>query len=447
MHECDRFGQPWPSLSADDTRIPTLGTAKIPNPRKSSLFVSDDHGVLLDVAYRPGVANPTSPVFQQGGPRANIYFDPPKTKCAVVTCGGICPGANDVIRSIVMEAHHGYDISAILGVRYGLSGFTPKSSPDVMELTPANVADIHEFGGTVLGSSRGPQNPEDVVDALERLNVGVLFMLGGVGTMRAAQAVNAVTTKRGLKIAVVCVPKTIDNDIHFVHCTFGFDTAVEKAVEAIRCAHVEALGSPYGVGMVKLMGRESGFIAAAAALAIKEVNFVLVPEQTFTLEGPAGFLPTLEARLKRRGHAVVVVAEGAGQHLLPESGLTDASGNRILGDICGLLLKEMKRYFKDRLPMTVKYIDPSYIIRSVPAGASDRAHCNMLGAMAVHAGMAGKTGLMVTEIHDIPAHVPLPLVTVERKRMDLTSNFWQQVLDSTGQNRVVNTPGACGCPI
>lgn len=443
MHESERTGQPWPELTPEQTRIPNLGQAKIPNPRTNSLFVDDGQGVLVDILHGVSGKRARPAAMEQAGARSHIYFDPPKTKCAIVTCGGLCPGINDVIRSIVMEAHHGYKVSSILGVRYGLAGFIPKSSPDVVELTTQSVADIHEFGGTILGSSRGPQNPEDVVDALERLNVGVLFMLGGVGTLRAAQAIHEVTAKRNLRTAVVCIPKTVDNDIHFVARTFGFDTAVEKAIEAIRCAHVEALGAPYGIGLVKVMGRESGFIAAAAALAIKEVNFVLVPETAFALEGPGGFLPQLEARLKRRGHAVIVVAEGAGQHLLPQSGLTDASGNTILGDISKLLLSSIKSHFADRLPITLKYIDPSYIIRSIPAGAADRAHCNMLGAMAVHAGMAGKTGLMVSQLHGIPVHIPLPLVTVGRKQMDLNTSYWQQVMDSTGQSQLTAVPA---CP-
>ncbi|MFP5222346.1 MAG: ATP-dependent 6-phosphofructokinase [Acidobacteriota bacterium] len=436
MHESERTGQPRPELTPEQTRIPTLGQAKIPNPRSNSLFVEDGQGVLVDILHGATARRARPASMEQAGARGLIYFDPPKTKCAIVTCGGLCPGINDVIRSIVMEAHHGYKVSSILGVRYGLAGFIPKSSPDVMELTTQSVADIHEFGGTILGSSRGPQSPEDVVDALERLNVGVLFMLGGVGTLRAARAIHQVTARRNLRTAVVCIPKTVDNDIHYVARTFGFDTAVEKAIEAIRCAHVEALGAPNGIGVVKVMGRESGFIAAAAALAIKEVNFVLVPEMPFALEGPGGFLPQLEARLRRRGHAVVVVAEGAGQHLLPESGLTDASGNRILGDICKLLLSHIKNHFTDRLPITLKYIDPSYIIRSIPAGAADRAHCNMLGAMAVHAGMAGKTGLMVSQLHGVPVHIPLPLVTGGRKQMDLNTSYWQQVMDSTGQSQL-----------
>lgn len=435
MHEIERPGQPRPQLTAEQSRVPALGAAKIPNPRQNSLFVEDSQGVLANILTGPDMPRPKAVTLEQAGPRRNIYFDPPKTKCAIVTCGGLCPGINVVIRSIVMEAFHGYKVSAVLGVRYGLAGFIPKTHPEIVELTPDCVTDIHEFGGSVLGTSRGPQPVEDVVDALERLNVGVLFMLGGVGSMRAAQAIFDVTKQRNLKIAVVCVPKTVDNDIHFVSRTFGFNTAVEKVIEAIRCAHVEAMGAPYGIGMVKVMGRESGFIAAEAALGIKEVNYILVPEQPFELHGPDGLLAELEARLKRRGHAVIVVAEGAGQSLLPESGLTDASGNRVLGDICGLLQREIKSHFKDKLPVTLKYIDPSYIIRSVPAGAADRVYCNLLGSMAVHAGMAGKTGMMVSQLHEIPVHVPLSLVTAGRKSINLNTYFWQQVLDATGQNK------------
>ncbi len=434
MHEIERPGQPRPKLTAEQTRVSTLGVAKIPNPRRNSLFVEDGRGVQANILVEPDAPRPKAVTLELAGPRRTIYFDPPKTKCAIVTCGGLCPGINVVIRSVVMEAFHGYGVSAVLGVRYGLAGFIPKTRPEIVELTPDSVTDIHEFGGSVLGTSRGPQPMEDVVDALERMNAGVLFMLGGVGSMRAAQAVYDVTRKRNLKIAVVCVPKTVDNDIHFVSRSFGFNTAVEKVIESIRCAHVEATGAPYGIGLVKVMGRESGFIAAEAALGIKEVNYILVPEQPFELNGPDGLLADLEARLKRRGHAVIVVAEGAGQNLLPESGLTDASGNRVLGDICGLLQREIKAHFKERLPITLKYIDPSYIIRSVPAGAADRVYCNLLGSMAVHAGMAGKTGVMVSQLHEIPVHVPLPLVTGSRKGINLDSYFWQQVLDATGQN-------------
>jgi 6-phosphofructokinase 1 len=269
------------------------------------------------------------------------------------------------------------------------------------------------------------------------MNINCLVRMGGGGGMRAAEAIVAEIPARGLPIGVVGIPKTIDNDMRFVARTFGFLTAVEKATEAIACAHTEAVGAPYGIGLVKLMGRSSGFIAATAAMGLKHVNFVLIPEERFALRGPGGFLEVLDERLTRRGHAVVVVAEGAGQHLLPPTNETDASGNPVLGDICGLILAECKTYFRDKgLPITLKYIDPSYIIRSVPANIADAVYCGFLGQHAVHAGMAGKTGLLVSSMHDRYVHVPLALASADRRSIDTDSDFWQAVLDSTGQPRL-----------
>jgi 6-phosphofructokinase 1 len=303
-----------------------------------------------------------------------------------------------------------------------------------MELTPKSVTSIHEFGGTILASSRGPQSPEEIVDALERMNINILFMIGGDGTMQAAKILNQTIGERNLKVSVIGIPKTIDNDIHFVSKSFGFDSAVAKATEAIRCAHVEAQGAPYGIGLVKLMGRESGFIAAEATLALKDVNFVLIPEESFDLEGDNGFLKALEHRLLMRKHAVVVVAEGAGQNLCNTNKRKDASGNPILGDICDILRSEIQAYFeKKEIPITMKYIDPSYIIRSIPANAHDRVYCGFLGQHAVHAGMAGKTNMVVTRLQDRYVYLPLNLVTQKRRTLNTQSMYWRSVLESTGQ--------------
>lgn len=419
-----------------DTTILTLGPCGVENPlpycryvddtTKMPLYLSDE---IIDEGQNIACE------FEEAGPRQQIYFDPPKTKCAIVTCGGLCPGINDVIRAIVMSAHHNYRCAGTFGIRYGLQGFIPRYQHEIMELTPDSVRDIHEFGGTILASSRGPQPPEDVVDALERMNISILFMIGGDGTMKAAQAVTREVLRRNLKISVVGIPKTIDNDINFVTRSFGFDTAVEKATESIRCAHVEALGAPGGVGLVKLMGRESGFIAAQASLALKEVNFVLVPEAPFELHGPEGFLAQLKNRLELRQHAVIVVAEGAGQDLcrLDNNG-HDPSGNPILGDICDVLRMEIKKYFDSiNFPYNLKYIDPSYIIRSIPANANDRTYCGFLGQHAVHAAMAGKTGMVVSKLQDRFLYLPLELVTAKRRKLNIRSNYWRSVMESTGQ--------------
>jgi 6-phosphofructokinase 1 len=333
-----------------------------------------------------------------------------------------------------MDAYHHYRVASVIGIRYGLQGFIPKYGHDIMELTPDKVSNFHVFGGTELGSSRGPQPADEIVDALERMNINVLFMIGGDGTMKAAANIVKEIKSRNSRISVIGIPKTIDNDINFVGKSFGFDTAVEKATEAIGCAHVEAVGAYNGIGIVKLMGRESGFIAAQATLALKEVNFVLVPESPFELEGPGGLLAQLEQRLRKRRHAVIVVAEGAGQHLCEASGRTDASGNPVLCDICTILIARIKEYFKSKdMEATVKFIDPSYIIRSVPANANDRVYSGFLGQNAVHAAMAGKTGMVVSRLQSRYVHVPLELVTSKRKMLNIESDYWRAVLESTGQ--------------
>ncbi|MGE4194188.1 MAG: ATP-dependent 6-phosphofructokinase [Pseudodesulfovibrio sp.] len=423
------------------TTIPTVGTAKISNPIKFGRFVDDEEdAVLVNISRKKVEGNaktkkkPTHIYFEPAGPREKIYYDPSKTKCAVVTCGGLCPGLNDVIRAIVMAAHHEYRVPSVLGIQYGLAGFVPEQGYDVIELTPDFVSRIHEFGGTVLGSSRGPQDPEVIVDALERMNVSILFMIGGDGTMRAASKVVEEIEKRGLSISVVGLPKTIDNDINYVSPSFGFDTSVETAAMAIRGAHVEATGAPWGVGLVKVMGRDAGFIAAQSALSCQEVNFCLVPEDPFDIDGENGLLAALDARMKRRGNAVIVVAEGAGQDMLEESGKKDASGNVKLSDIAALLKREIVAHFKaQNIDISLKYIDPSYIIRSVPANANDRIYCSFLGIHAVHAGMSGRTGLVISRWNGRYVHIPMDLVTKGKKRINTCSNYWRAVLESTGQ--------------
>jgi 6-phosphofructokinase 1 len=420
-----------------DPRIMTLGEAKIPS-RLAAYTISDNSTVslFLDGEHIDELhnADPLPLKFESAGPREHLYFDTSKTKCAIVTCGGLCPGVNDVIRAIVMEASHNYNVPAILGIQYGLEGFIPKYEHDVVELTTERVADIHQFGGTVLGTSRGPQNPVEIVDALERLNISALFMIGGDGTMKATSSVVKEISGRKLKISVIGIPKTIDNDINFISQSFGFETAVFKATEAIQSAHTEALGAKNGIGLVKLMGRESGFIAAQATLASKEVNFVLIPEVPFKLEDEGGLLPALYERLKTRKHAVIVAAEGSGQHLLRSSGEKDPSGNPVLGDITALLRSEIKRYMAERnFEYTIKYIDPSYIIRSVPANANDKVYCGLLGQSAVHAAMSGKTNMVVAKLMDRYVHLPLDLVIQKRRKLDIRSGYWRSVLESTGQ--------------
>jgi 6-phosphofructokinase 1 len=434
-----------------DTTIPTLGPLRVPSPikrgEKNALrrsFVNDTDKVVLDVnvnTIMKMVADGKElPAFELAGPRENLYFDPSKLRCGLVTCGGLCPGLNDIIRAIVLELFYGYGVKNICGFTYGLQGFIPKYMHNIMDLKPETVANIHEMGGSILGSSRGPQPIDEIVDSLERMNIGILFMIGGDGTLMAATRITDAITERGLKISVIGIPKTIDNDIHLVSRSFGFDTAVDVATQAIRSAHNESAAYPNGIGLIKLMGRNSGFIAATAALAQQDVNFVLVPEVDFDLEGPNGFFANLENRLDQRGHAVIVVAEGAGQKFF-ENNTTerDESGNVRLKDIGFFLKDAIVSYFQDKgIDVSLKYIDPSYMIRSLPANANDNVFCSFLGRDAVHAGMAGKTKLLLGSWNNHFVHIPMSASAGKRKKIDPRGKLWLSVLGATGQGSLIN---------
>jgi len=423
------------ALNNSDFEIQTLGECPIPSPMQTPQFVGDEerilyHAALSDIQEYLGSGD-QPPSFEMAGPRRQIFFDPSKLKCGIVTCGGLCPGLNDVIRSIALCLFHHYGVQTVFGFRYGYEGLTCKYGHKPVELTPDLVADIQEKGGTILGSSRGPQDIGEMVDTLERMNVGVLFAVGGDGTLRGAGAIAQEVNRRNLKISVIGVPKTIDNDISSVDMSFGFVTAVSEARGAISAAHTEALGARNGVGLVKLMGRDSGFIAAYASLATNHVNFCLVPEVKFTVEA---LLRALEERLKNRGHAVIVVAEGAGQDLVQGTGERDASGNVRFSDV-GLYLKDqiVQRFKMSGNELNLKYIDPSYIIRSMPANPHDSAFCLMLGHNAVHAGMAGKTNMVVGNWQRQFTHVPIDLAVTARRKIEPEGRLWSNVVSCTGQ--------------
>ena len=422
-------------------RIPVLGPPTIDSPLGLSTvandhvadYTQDDAGVALDLSGRDCRSR-----FERAGAREKLYFEGSRTFAGIVTCGGLCPGMNNVIRGLVMQLWHSYGVHRIFGFQYGFLGLTPAGAPP-LELTPDLVRDIHLQGGTRLGSSRGPQSPAVMADTLERLKVDVLFCVGGDGTLRGALALSEELQRRGRKIALVGVPKTIDNDVPFIERTFGFETAVAEATRAITAAHVEACGAPNGVGIVRLMGRHSGFIAASATLASGEVNLCLVPELPFHLDGPRGVLAFLRERLRRRGHAVVVVAEGAGQDLLAAGGTRDASGNVKLGDVGTHLRDTVAREFKD-LEVNVKYIDPSYIIRAAAANPADAIFCGRLAENAVHAAMAGKTAMVVGLWGGLFTHVPLAAATSGRNTISTDSPFWRSVVESTGQPPLLLNP-------
>jgi 6-phosphofructokinase 1 len=419
-----------------DFTIQGLGECTIDSPLNVSYYTTDHRRVLFnsDLHHYSDLKAPDGlPLsVEVAGPRAKIFFDPAKTKAAIVTCGGLCPGINDVIRAAVMELYHRYGVQNIIGIRYGFRGFIPKYRHEVVQLSPEGVKDIYAIGGSILSSSRGRQEIGEIVNALRRMNIDILFCIGGDGTMRAVENITDEITKRNLNVSVIGIPKTIDNDLNLIQKTFGYDTAISEAVKAIECAHVEAKGAPMGIGLVKIMGRQSGHIATGAALAMSDVNYVLIPEVPFDLEGENGFLKVLE----RRSHCVILVAEGAGQELMHREDRaveTDASGNLRLQDIGPFLKARIEDYFRQKgMEVNLKYIDPSYTIRSVPANASDSIYCGALGQYAVHAGMAGKTGMLVGLMKDEYVHLPLKMVS-SGAQVNPEGNVWMRVLESTGQ--------------
>jgi 6-phosphofructokinase 1 len=420
-----------------DFSIAHHGECRFPSPMTGARFVRDDERVLypstLEELRRLRAFGEDPPAMELGGPRERVFFDPSTLACGIVTCGGLCPGLNDVVRAIVLSLHHHYGVHKVYGFRFGFEGLVERLGRQPLELNPESVKRINEMGGSVLGSSRGPQNPAEMVDRLERLGIGILFAIGGDGTLRGAHAIGREAMARGLNISVIGVPKTIDNDVSFVQKTFGFETAVSEARRATYAANAEAEAACNGIGLVKLMGRDSGFIAAYAVLVDGQVNFCLVPEVPFGLDA---FLSALSQRIERRGHAVIVVAEGAGQDLIGRRDERDASGNIRHGDI-GIFLRDaiLEHFRKSHRPVTLKYIDPSYAIRSVPVTAHDSAFCLLLGQSAVHAGMSGRTNMVVGFWNHQFTHVPIALAVSARKRIDPDGALWNSVLASTGQPR------------
>jgi 6-phosphofructokinase 1 len=429
------------AIEPSDLVVQRLGEASIASPMATLLrdrassphYVHEGDRVLLDdtveMAVARGVAVADLPSLEPGGPRELLFHDPRTTRVGIVTCGGLCPGLNNVIRGLVLELSDHYGVTEIVGFRNGYAGLVKGDEP--MSLTPAVVADIHNQGGTVLGTSRGDQDPDEMVATLVRLGINVLFVIGGDGTLRGAQKIADASAARDVPLSVIGVPKTIDNDIPYIDHSFGFQTAFARATESIRAAHTEASSTPNGVGLVKLMGRHSGFIACYAALANHDVNFVLVPEVPFAIKP---FLAELRSRVERHGHAVVVVAEGAGQDLLETDGSRDASGNARLADIGQLLRDRIVADFEAvGSDLNLRYVDPGYAIRSVPANPYDAVFCLRLAQAAVHAAMAGRTAMVVGRWHGRFVHLPIALATGSRNQVDPDGDLWMSVLEATGQ--------------
>jgi len=430
-----------------NTAIPTLGPPTVESPLltllpgefQETVFVAATDRVVCDLSaatvMRLAKEGQDPPSFERAGPRREIFFAPATTSAAIVTCGGLCPGINNVIRSLVLTLHHRYGVKRILGIRNGYQGFIPELGPPPIALSPERVDSIHHQGGTMLGTSRGKQDAERIVDFLQDNRIDILFVVGGDGTQRGALNISAAARQRGAPVSIIGIPKTVDNDILHIDRSFGFATAASVACQVIATAHTEAISSPNGIGLVKLMGRHSGFITCLAALGVSEANFVLIPEVPFALDGKHGFLNTLKERMSRRGHAVILVGEGAGQELVPAKDQGhDASGNVKFQDI-GIFLKDRINAFfqSEGTEINLKYIDPSYIIRAIPANQYDSVYCYMLGQYAVHAAMSGRTEMVVGPVNNAFVHIPMAMIADGRKQVNPHGPLWLSVIESTGQ--------------
>jgi 6-phosphofructokinase 1 len=413
--------------------ISVLGAARYPSPLKR--WVTDSERVPATIVRTADARLADGLLFELAGARQDLFFDPPETRAGIVTCGGLCPGLNDVIRSLFFEMHHAYAVKEVLGFRWGYQGLDPEHGAEPLVLTPELVDGIHLQGGTILGTSRGPVDKARAVDNLIRRRVNILFTIGGDGTQRGAREFFMEAQGRGYPLSLVGIPKTIDNDIPFVARSFGFLTAVQEAAKVLQRAHTEARSVQNGIALVKLMGRHAGFLTAEATVASQDVNFTLIPEVPFQLEGEGGFLAALERRVVKRGHAVIAVAEGSGQQLLGNAGNErDASGNVRLKDIGLFLHEKIKEWFKARkIPVVMRYFDPSYLVRSSPDNAEDSILCDQFARHAAHAAMSGRTGLVIGFLHDRFIHVPIELLATQQKRLDPDSPAWSAVLATTGQ--------------
>ncbi|KAF2304016.1 hypothetical protein GH714_026249 [Hevea brasiliensis] len=416
--------------------LPTYSNPLQDNPAYSVVkqyFVHVDDTVPQKiVVHKDG---PRGIHFRRAGPRQKVYFESDEVHACIVTCGGLCPGLNTVIRELVCGLHHMYGVKRVLGIDGGYRGFYARNT---INLTPKVVNDIHKRGGTILGTSRGGHDTAKIVDSIQDRGINQVYIIGGDGTQKGASVIFEEIRRRGLKVAVAGIPKTIDNDIPVIDKSFGFDTAVEEAQRAINAAHVEAESIENGIGLVKLMGRNSGFIAMYATLASRDVDCCLIPESPFYLEGEGGLFDYIEKRLKENGHMVIVIAEGAGQELLSQtiqSTQQDASGNKLLQDVGLWISQRIKDYFSKQKKMTInlKYIDPTYMIRAIPSNASDNVYCTLLAQSVLHGAMAGYTGFTSGLVNGRQTYIPFYRIIEKQNKVVITDRMWARLLSSTNQ--------------
>jgi 6-phosphofructokinase 1 len=308
-------------------------------------------------------------------------------RVAVLTGGGDCPGINSVIRAIVRKAlKEGY---TVIGIKNGWKGLIEK---DTIPLNLDSVSGILPRGGTILGTSRTNPNEKEadikkVKENLKSLKIEALIAIGGEDTLGVAHRLHM---KEGLNI--VGVPKTIDNDISATDRTFGFDTAVNIATEAIDRLHTTA-ESHHRVMVVEVMGRHSGWIGLEAGIA-GGADEILLPEFPIDLEEVCALIKKRHGRGKT--FSIIVVAEGAkfkdGTEVLQEENLIDAFGHVRLGGIGQILGREIEKNTGFETRVTVL----GHIQRGGTPTAFDRVLGTRYGVKAMELVMEGKFGQMAS---------------------------------------------------
>ncbi len=397
-------------------------------------FVSPGTFCVKDYQFATEDELRTAKRYMKAGPKKYIFFKKEDVCAALVTCGGLCPGLNVVIREIVMTLWWGYKVRNIWGVRWGYHGFYT-AGDNFIKLNPERVKDIHQLGGSILGAGRDVFDEKTILEAIVAHGINQLYVIGGDGTHKGIQRLANEIRKRKLKIALVGVPKTIDNDIQIIDYSFGFSSAVQAAVKAIESANVEANCAENGIGLVRVMGRDVGHIAMQASLASRDVNICLVPEFKFDIHGEHGLLKYLfDTRLKEKHHCVIVVAEGAALGVSDVKLVEEGKDPRSV-DIGKWLKGQIEAYAKEHNQSVIlKYIDPSYMVRTVPANSVDRQFCSVLAQNAVHGAMAGFTNFTCGIIRGISVNLPISLVAEgEKNRIMYEDRGWQRLLASTNQ--------------
>lgn len=439
----------------------------------------------------------------EAGPREKLYFPQKRQRplnVGIVVSGGIAPGINSVIDGIVQRhklysIEHRYDIE-IVGFNDGFYSFFNKNKITLYKKinnqikVNENTAEFANDGGSFLKTSRYEEITgndielmNELVDKIYNEDIDILYIIGGDGSMRAANAIwehaqlKTFFNKYRYKLSVIGVPKTMDNDILWIWQTFGFLSAVEKAREVIEQISVEIKSNPR-IGIVQLFGSDSGFVVSHAVLASKSgvCDLALIPEYKFKLSDVGDFL--VEKFIKKRDEsfipkALIVMSETAipddAKDFVKYAQLSTDEEKALFAYLesegfshqiherndylrsAGLKIVKagLEEYFKrkkdkhnedliawDRIRFFTN--EPRHVLRAIRPSCSDVIFAQRIGTLAVDNALAGYTNFMISQWLTEYVLVPLPLVILGKKRIPTTGIFWKSVLAKTNQFRTTD---------